>query len=147
MTMTMFHQNTYAQRVNIFILISQVSSRKTLSMVDSAETDEEDCPAGWVNAHDEGCINSAVVKTPWILAAAIYAYKYYCQGCFMFLSDQPKLTWIDASYACEQVMLVGSEELNLLQRLNLLFGEQSLAGPNGLKQFTWFINSGWWLSC
>ena len=64
-----------------------------------------------------------MVKTPWILAA-IYAYKYYCQGCFMFLSDQPKLTWVDASYACEQVMLVGSEELNPFQRLNLLFEEQ-----------------------
>ena len=24
----------------------------------AAETDEEDCPAGWVNAHDEGCINN-----------------------------------------------------------------------------------------
>ena len=36
--------------------------------------------------------------------------KYYCQGCFMFLSDQAKLSWIDASYACEQVMLIGSEE-------------------------------------
>ena len=58
MAMTMFHQNTYAQRVNIFILISQVSSWKTLSKVDSAETDEEDCPAGWVNAHDEGCITN-----------------------------------------------------------------------------------------
>ena len=42
----------------------------------------------------------------------------------MFLSDQPKLTWVDASYACEQVMLVGSEELNPFQRLNLLFEEQ-----------------------
>ena len=63
----------------------------------------------------------------------------------MFLSDQPKLTWVDASYACEQAMLVGSEELNPFQRLNLLFGEQFLAGPNGLKQFTYFIISGWWL--
>ena len=116
MDSVMFHLKLM---LNIFILFYQVSSWK----IDSAETDEEDCPAGWVNAHDEGCINTAVVKTPWILAA-IYAHKYYCQGCFMFLSDQPKLTWIDASYACEQVMLVGSEELNLFQRLNLLFGEQ-----------------------
>ena len=117
MDSVMFHLKLM---LNIFILFYQVSSWK----IDSAETDEEDCPAGWVNAHDEGCKNTAVVKTPWILAAAIYAYKYYCQGCFMFLSDQPKLTWIDASYACEQVMLVGSEELNPFQRLNLLFEEQ-----------------------
>ena len=32
--------------LNIFILFYQVSSWKTLSMIESAETDEEDCPAG-----------------------------------------------------------------------------------------------------
>ena len=79
MAMTMFHQNTYAQRVNIFILISQVSSWKTLSKVDSAETDEEDCPAMGERSRRRlyNQLNIAVVKTPWILAV-IYAYKYYC---------------------------------------------------------------------
>ena len=71
MDSVMFHLKLM---LNIFILFYQVSSWKTLSMVDSAETDEEDCPAGWVNAHDEGCKNTAVVKIPCILAA-IYACR------------------------------------------------------------------------
>ena len=37
----------------------------------------EECPVGWVNAHDDGC--------------------------FIFLVDQIYLTWIEATLACEQV--------------------------------------------
>ena len=38
-----------------------------------------ECPVGWVNAHDDGC--------------------------FIFLVDQIYLTWIEATLACEQVIL------------------------------------------
>ena len=45
-----------------------------------AEADRPLCPAGWVEAHDEGC--------------------------FTFLDEEPNLSWIDANLACEKVFLV-----------------------------------------
>ena len=44
-----------------------------------AEADRPLCPAGWVEAHDEGC--------------------------FTFLDEEPNLSWIDANLACEKVSL------------------------------------------
>ena len=46
-----------------------------------AETDDTPlCPAGWVQAHDEGC--------------------------FTFLDEETNLSWIDANLACEKVLVV-----------------------------------------
>ena len=44
------------------------------------ETDTPLCPAGWVQAHDEGC--------------------------FTFLDEETNLSWIDANLACEKVLVV-----------------------------------------
>ena len=49
--------------------------------------EEKGCPAGWVNAHHEGCFSFLIWRGD------------------TFLGEETKFTWIDASIACEQVIL------------------------------------------
>jgi len=49
----------------------------TATTTATATTTEETCPEGWVNAHDDGC--------------------------FIFLGEDTRLSWFEASLACEQV--------------------------------------------
>ena len=66
-----------------------------MNVVSSTEEEEEGCPVGWVNAHNEGFYIS------------YNSYQFHDtahnEGCFTFLGEETKLTWIDASLACEQV--------------------------------------------
>merc|ERR1719264_1898485 len=74
-------------------------------------SEEEGCPAGWVNAHNEGC--------------------------FTFLGEETKLTWIDATLACEQAGGYLAEPQSLEQM-------EFLAGIAGLEaDFTGIRN--WWI--
>jgi len=74
-------------------------------------TEEENCPVGWVTAVNEGC--------------------------FTFLRDETKLTWIEANLACEQAGGYLAEPQSLEQM-------EFLAGIAGLEaDFTGIRN--WWI--
>ena len=65
-----------------------------------AEADRPLCPAGWVEAHDEGC--------------------------FTFLDEEPNLSWIDANLACENVFLVSHTSNFNLPRLGVFWLNHSV---------------------
>ena len=58
------------------------------------------CPAGWVQAHDEGC--------------------------FTFLDEETNLSWIDANLACEKVFIVCHTEDSNLPRLEVFWQNHSV---------------------
>ena len=64
------------------------------------ETDTPLCPAGWVQAHDEGC--------------------------FTFLDEETNLSWIDANLACEKVFIVCHTADSNLPRLEVFWQNHSV---------------------